>query len=232
MDCAKSRPLLQAYVDHELETTSALELEEHLRGCAGCRAQYAALRELRAAVGAALASARAPGALRRDIARRVGGERNAGRWLPSRRAVLVAVPAAAALFAAGVLLAPGVRNLLPAARTERIVYHITEGTDPETALRNIANHLQSAPRLKAVVVAHNKGVDFLLRGARNDDGQLYEDEVAALKGEGVDFRVCGNTLSRRHIDPTRVIPEAVLVPSGIAEIGRLQAEEGYSYMRL
>lgn len=232
MDCAKSRPLLQAYVDYELETTAALELEEHLRSCAECRAQYAALKELRAAVGAALASATAPNALRSGIARRLGSGERAGQWLPTRRAVLVAVPAAAALFAAGLLLAPGVRSLLPSARVEHIVYHITEGTDPETALRNIANHLQLAPRLKAIVVAHNTGVDFLLMGARDHEGRLYEDEVAALKDQGVDFRVCGNTLSRRHIDPTRVIPEAVLVPSGIAEIGRLQAEEGYSYMRL
>jgi len=232
MDCAKSRQLLQAYVDLELETASALDLEAHLRGCSGCRAQYAALRELRGTVGAALANARAPDALRREIARRLGREEKTGRWLPKRRALLVAAPVGAALFAAGVLLAPGVRALLPGARAEKIVYHINEGTDPATALRNIANHLQSAPRLKAVVVAHNKGVDFLLMGARDGDGQLYEDEVAALKGQGVDFRVCGNTLSRRHIDPARVIPEAALVPSGVAEIGRLQAEEGYSYMRL
>ena len=34
------------------ETASALELEAHLRGCAGCREQHAALRKLRAALGA------------------------------------------------------------------------------------------------------------------------------------------------------------------------------------
>lgn len=232
MECAKSRQLLQAYVDFELETTAALELEAHLRSCAECREQYAASRRLRAVVGAALPPARAPDALRRGIAKRLHVRDDAGRARWSRRDALIAVPAAAALFAAGALLAPGARTLLPGARVEKIVYHINEGTDPATALRNIANHLQSAPRLKAVVVAHNKGVDFLLAGARDGDGRLYEDQVAALKVRGVDFRVCGNTLSRRQIDPARVIPEAVLVPSGVAEIGRLQAEEGYSYMRL
>ncbi len=49
---------------------------------------------------------------------------------------------------------------------------------------------------------------------------------------GVEFRVCFNTLERRKLDAAALIPEARLVPSGIAEIGRLQAEEGYSYMRL
>jgi hypothetical protein len=41
-----------------------------------------------------------------------------------------------------------------------------------------------------------------------------------------------NTLERRGITRAKVIPEVVVVPSGIAEIGRLQIEEGYAYMRL
>ena len=232
MDCPQTRRLLQAYVDHELETTPALELEAHLRVCAACRSQYGALRELRAAVAAALAVVPAPDALRRRIAQRLQTRPEADDPWWRRRAALVAVPAALAIVAATLLLAPRGGDMLPGVRVEKIVYHINEGTDPTTALRNIANHLQSSPGLKAIVVAHNKGVDFLLRGARDTDGNLFEDDVAALKSKGVDFRVCGNTLQRRHIDTASVIPEAVLVPSGVAEIGRLQAKEGYAYMRL
>jgi len=137
------------------------------------------------------------------------------------------------LLAAATLLASIAFQQFAAAGEEKIVYHINESTDPATALRNLANHIESTPNLKAVVVAHNKGVDFLLSGARDkESGELFENSVALLRARGVDFRVCGNTLVRRAIDPKRVIPEASLVPSGITEIGRLQTREHYAYMRL
>lgn len=39
------------------------------------------------------------------------------------------------------------------------------------------------------------------------------------------------TNALRNIDPKRVLEEARLVPSGVAEIGRLQAKEGYVYLK-
>jgi len=36
----------------------------------------------------------------------------------------------------------------------------------------------------------------------------------------------------RGIERAGIVPEATLVPSGIAEIGRLQESEGYAYMRM
>jgi hypothetical protein len=38
-------------------------------------------------------------------------------------------------------------------------------------------------------------------------------------------------LTRNNIDPKKVIEEASLVPSGVAEISRLQAKEGFVYLR-
>ena len=52
-----------------------------------------------------------------------------------------------------------------------------------------------------------------------------------LKGKGVDFRDCLFTLERNKIDPKKVIPEATLVPSGVAEVSRLQFKEGFAYLR-
>jgi hypothetical protein len=48
---------------------------------------------------------------------------------------------------------------------------------------------------------------------------------------GVEFRVCHNTLESRHIDPANVVAEAKVVPSGVAEIVRLQAREGFVYLK-
>lgn len=114
---------------------------------------------------------------------------------------------------------------------EKVVYHINDSANAKAGLNNIRNHLDASPDAKIVVVTHGKGIDFLLDGAKDEGGNPYDITVQELKERGVDFRVCANTLKGRHIDPQRVIPEASIVPSGVAEIGRLQAKEGYVYLK-
>jgi intracellular sulfur oxidation DsrE/DsrF family protein len=232
MICDKTRQLAQAYVDRELDVASSLALEEHLASCPDCRAHHEALRRLQSAVAAGIGYPPAPAALRERVTRRLRAEAKCALPWWRRSPAFVAVPAALLLALVAVLASLAYRELAEAA-PQRIVYHINEGTDPATALRNLANHLETAPNLKAIVVAHNKGVDFLLVGARdNESGELFEASVARLSARGIEFRVCGNTLARRAIDPQRIVPEARLVPSGIAEIARLQTQERYAYMRL
>jgi intracellular sulfur oxidation DsrE/DsrF family protein len=55
--------------------------------------------------------------------------------------------------------------------------------------------------------------------------------VAALARQGVEFRVCNNTLTAHNIDKSELVPEISLVPAGVVEIARLQAQEGYAYIR-
>lgn len=119
-----------------------------------------------------------------------------------------------------------------AAKPVKVVYHVSEGSDQATnALRNIRNHLQADPTAKISVVTHANGIDFLLDGAKDKNGNDYVSNVQELVKRGVDFRVCRITLERRMIDPKRVIEEAKLVPSGVAEVSRLQAREGYVYLK-
>ncbi len=114
----------------------------------------------------------------------------------------------------------------------KVVYHVSEGTDQATAaLRNIRNHLAADPTAKIVVVTHAAGIDFLLDGAKDKNNNLFDANVQELVMQGVEFRVCRVTLDRRMIDPKRVIEEAKLVPSGVAEVARLQAKEGYVYLK-
>jgi len=232
MDCLKTRQLAQAYVDRELDVTSSLALEEHLASCAECRQHHEAVLRVRSTVAAGIGYEAAPAPLRERVTRRLRAEAKCQRPRWRRSPAVVAVPAAL-LLALVTVLASLIYQPLTEAAPQKIVYHITEGTDPATALRNLANHLETASNLKAIVVAHNKGVDFLLAGARDkESGELFESSIARLKARGIEFRVCGNTLARRAIDPGRIIPEARLVPSGIAEIARLQTQEHYAYMRL
>ena len=122
---------------------------------------------------------------------------------------------------------------LPAAEPPvKVVYHLNEGNEQSSnALRNIRNHLDTDPTARIVVVAHARGIDFLLDGAKDKVGAPYDTTVSELKMRGVDFRVCRITLANRGIDPAKVIADASLVPSGVVEVARLQAREGFVYLR-
>jgi anti-sigma factor RsiW len=50
MTCAECRPLLEAHLDRELDPRSSLEVEEHLRTCASCRAAFDGLLSLQTLV--------------------------------------------------------------------------------------------------------------------------------------------------------------------------------------
>ncbi|MDT3705220.1 MAG: DsrE family protein [Thiobacillus sp.] len=119
----------------------------------------------------------------------------------------------------------------PAAAEEKVVYHINDASVARVALRNIQNHITASPDAKIVVVTHGKGIDFLLNDAKDEKGEPYLTQVAGLKEKGVDFRVCRNTLKGRNLDDSAVMMDATVVPSGVAEIGRLQAKEGFVYLK-
>jgi len=115
----------------------------------------------------------------------------------------------------------------------KVVYHVNDSDNANAmaALRNIKNELNAEPNTHIVVVTHSKGIDFLLNDAQDKNGNPYEPIVQGLKDRGVEFRVCNNTLKSRKLEASAVIPEATIVPSGVAEIARLQAKEGYVYLK-
>jgi intracellular sulfur oxidation DsrE/DsrF family protein len=113
----------------------------------------------------------------------------------------------------------------------KTVYHINDSTVAGLAMNNIKNQMSADPDAKIVVVAHGKGIDFLLDGAADKNGNPYNITEEELMAKGVQFRVCNNTLVSRKIDPKTVIPGAKIVPSGVAELAKLQAKEGYVYIK-
>ncbi len=117
-------------------------------------------------------------------------------------------------------------------REEKVVYHVNDSTSAMGVMRSIGNHLDASPKAKIVVVTHGAGIDFLLEGAKDKNGNPYEIPVQGLAGRGVQFRVCNNTLVGRKLDKNAVVPEATIVPSGVAEVSRLQVQEGYVYIKL
>lgn len=136
---------------------------------------------------------------------------------------------------AAAALATGLAVTSPAIGQEqqvKAVYHLTNGLDEaQRAMRNVRNHLNADPKAKIVVVGNGNGIEFMLDGAKDKNGNPFDATIQDLKSKGVDFRLCNNTLVSRKIDRSRVIPDVKIVPSGVAEAAMLQSKESYSYLR-
>ncbi|TXF12811.1 DsrE family protein [Pelomicrobium methylotrophicum] len=145
----------------------------------------------------------------------------------SKRALLTAVALASTLGFVGAVQA----GAYDGDWEQKVVYHINDSEVASAALRNIRNHLDAEPKSKIVVVTHGKGIDFLLEGAEDKNKNPYQVTVQTLKEKGVEFKVCNNTLVSRKIEKSKVIPEADIVPSGVAEVGKLQQKYGFVYLK-
>jgi hypothetical protein len=114
----------------------------------------------------------------------------------------------------------------------KVVYHLSEGIPQASrAIGNIRNHLAADPTAKIVVVTHGLGIDFLLEGATNQMDQPFSGSVSDLAAKGVEFRVCNNTLTSRKISKDKLLMETKVVPSGVSEVAKLQANEKFVYLR-
>ena len=142
--------------------------------------------------------------------------------------VLAALSAAAALTLGG---CASTADLAASSYPDKVVYHINDSTNATAALRNIGNHLEVNPQAQITVVTHALGVDFLMEGAKDKGGNPYNIAVETLAQQGVIFDVCEITLRNRKLDRKQFIPEVVFVPSGVAEIGKLQARGGFAYLK-
>lgn len=142
---------------------------------------------------------------------------------PSRLACILAVSAS--------LLGACATDMTSSVHPDKVVYHINDSASATAALRNIGNHLDVNPQAQIVVVTHALGVDFMMEGARDKNGNPYNIPVEALTERGVTFDVCEITLKSRKLDRKQFIPESKFVPSGVAEIGKLQARGGFAYIK-
>lgn len=121
---------------------------------------------------------------------------------------------------------------LAGAQNVKAVYHVNTDVDTVPAiLNNVRNHMNADPKATIVVVTHGLGINFLLQDAKDSKGREFSGTVSDLAGKGVEFRVCNNTLNSRNINPDKLLMETKIVPSGVAEIARLQAQESFVYIK-
>jgi len=112
-------------------------------------------------------------------------------------------------------------------KVHKIVFHLaTSDTLAHKALaKQVANVLDYWKNAQIEVVVHNNGIGFM----KKNEAKTAK-EIEALKARGVTFAVCENTLKQRKIDKSEILPGAVFVPVGIAELV-LKQEDGWAYIK-
>jgi intracellular sulfur oxidation DsrE/DsrF family protein len=120
-----------------------------------------------------------------------------------------------------------------ASAQSKVVYHIDDAqAQGLKGLRNIRNHLDTAPQTKIIVVTHALGVDLLLEGAKDQKNNIeYGPLVSALKSRGVTFEVCEITLKNRNLNKDQFILDADFTPSGVVRIADLQYVDRFAYIK-
>lgn len=117
---------------------------------------------------------------------------------------------------------------------QKVVYHVNYNDAKRSigAMRNAQNHINALGdgNYEIQFVLHGNGVE-LLRSVVNENSDAA-GRVDSLRAQGVEFKICANTLKGRKIalEDLYFADNSDVVPSGVAEIGKLQ-QEGFVYLR-
>lgn len=109
----------------------------------------------------------------------------------------------------------------------KIVFHLASGDSKEQQsldrqLNNLHNYW---PEAEIEVVIHGGAIAFMM-----NEKSVAKEAIIKSMENGVIFAVCQNTMRGKNVTEEEIIPGAVFVPNGIAEIV-LKQEKGFSYIK-
>lgn len=111
----------------------------------------------------------------------------------------------------------------------RIVFEVNvDGISRWTTILNNVENVQRAfapEKCEIEVVAHGDGIGLILASNREHRARLE-----TLAASGIVFAACENTMKRKAIKREDLMPFAVTVDAGVAEVVRKQ-EAGWSYIK-
>ncbi len=137
------------------------------------------------------------------------------------------------IAALALLLSGWVTASAPYAK-QKVVYHVNYFDVKRSigAMRNAQNHINALGEGNHEIrfVLHGNGVELLRKVSQESTDAA--NRIDSLRSQGVKFNICANTLKGRKIalEDLHFAEQSDIVPSGVAEIGKLQ-QEGFVYLR-
>lgn len=113
-----------------------------------------------------------------------------------------------------------------------VVFHIDSDEHMNRSLRQISRHREAHPDIPLRVILIAGGVRPALVDAKDPNGGLYSAQLEQLLAQGVRIFACENTLLSFNLSTDDLTFGIETVHSGVAELGRLQSEDGFAYIKL
>lgn len=114
-------------------------------------------------------------------------------------------------------------------KSYQVIFHMDENSEGKT--NEVFNNLRN---LIADLGEENVEVELLTNGtgvmAMRKDNESNAFRIQHLARQGVKFTVCANSLKHLKIATDELVPEAEIVPAGVSELVKKQAE-GWAYIR-
>lgn len=109
----------------------------------------------------------------------------------------------------------------------KVIFHVDEIEKANLALNNIKNIITDLgeKNIQIELLANSEGIYMLLKPTAQ-----YADQIKDLTSKKVTFAVCANTMKTMGIAKESLLDSAVIVPSGVGELVKKQAE-GYAYIK-
>ncbi len=110
----------------------------------------------------------------------------------------------------------------------RVVFHLDERSQVRSkmVLKNIANVIADLGQgnVEIELVVNGDGVTALTQSSP------YQEQIKELATQGVRFVACANSLRQAGIPKEVLLERVAVVPAGVGELVRKQAE-GWAYIR-
>ena len=144
----------------------------------------------------------------------------------------MATPSAGRKHSVLILLIMLVFSVGAQAETRGVAFHLDRLDHMNRSILQVSRHLQGNTNTPVTVVFIGDAVHALLDGTVDSHGGAYSAQLEQLLAQGAELYACSNTLDSLAKTNADLILGAETVPSGIAELGRLQVEEDYGYIKL
>ena len=113
-----------------------------------------------------------------------------------------------------------------------VVFHLDSDTSMNRMLAQVARHHSSNPGIETRVILIGNGVKPALEGAKDFNGGQYSAQMEQVMASGIRIFACEATLNYFNLTEDNLAFGVETVPSGVAALGRLQAREGWGYIKL
>ena len=113
-----------------------------------------------------------------------------------------------------------------------VVFHLNSESNMNRMLAQVARHHAFNPDIRTHVILIGDGVKPALEGAEDANGGEYSAQMEQLMASGTRIFACEATLDYYSLTKEDLAFGVETVPSGVAALGRLQAREGWGYIKL